>query len=1407
MPQSEPVTVLLVNAIAEEIKLVTLNFRRFFPNCRVEAVYTVEEALQWGARTSWQLILIDEALLTQRAAPLFSELRRLAPYATLVLQTDHSDAAAASNALEAGADFLLYKRSPGFLAELVLCTRRALDTRATRMALTQTQERHDRLIDLLGDGLYELDVEGRFVYLSPLATEMLGSTQDELIGTSYSAVVPQDQQDRARHRFNDRRTGTRAARRMELDLIRKSSSDKPDRARVKVEISARGLYDLDRRYLGTLGLLRDVSRHGRQTKTIDQLEHQLLESNRLLAIARRFATLSKNLHGPHNAMYAQSQLLLKTIRDAHLIEQIDSLATYVAEATHLGKELVQITTEIVTRRDTINDIIEAVLTTAQPPLALANTEWIEQVYGQNLPPFTGDLDSMMDLLRILLAHARRYVAAVGTPHRLRISTRAINATGAHVDQETSLLPQTAAAELEIHIQETDIITTAEESSLQTTTDDLFEAYALIKRLGGRWDFLARVGGFLSIKVWIPVEQPPVPNSLGVPTLRPVSSAGGAAQHTTETILQTPTHTLPITSLPSVQPTELLPDRRKRIRTTVDLPTHVTIGNTPYEGFVTNLSPSGASLEIDGVLPSFEHQPVYLLLKTAVSILELDATAHDRGEAPRRTGIERPTSRLAVEFTALNESQLKILTSFIEAARIHAPAITVEAQFPSLDRMDDSVAAYTEAGLRDTDSRETVRVRVALPVHIEASKTAAGSLLGIAVNFSRGGVCVQTESFLKMTDEGLTLHFSSSGNHDHPKAWKPQAPEAVLTGRIVHLAPDPIVLSELVPSPSQPGQRIGIRFSQLTPVAEREVNRVLAQHIGSSIDIEDRKGRPLIMSDRWECRNTHGQTIAVTADHARHEISLDTPIIVVIPGFGSTQTDYVPLSFYLAANHVRMLRYDHSNHAGQSEGNILQITLRNMQADLESVLDFVHTTWPAAPMALLAEDIAARVAVKVMARSTSADRLFLLNPVLDLETALSLIDRSNVIEAYRQGHRRGVVNLWGFNVNFDKFIGDAITGEYVDLASSRTDFAHLAAPPVILVSPRKDRPIEHTFGPQYQSFTALATTSTVVSLPTDVSGESVPNNGRRTAAFTTILKLISTSLIGDRPSAEAREPSLRDVYQQRQLEHERIRIRHHVSQATRNALWGAHLAHLPQFENLPDYLALTNELYRRLLPLESGMTVLDIGCSQRNFVRLMLTNQAYRSVHQSGWTAIPLRYIGLDQSHESLRLAERQIHTFVEELPGTFTAAVPINRLLAINWMHTDWNVPFPFTDGSIERILCHLSLSFTPSPLHCLRQMLRVLHPEGTAVVTCFQPHTDLSMQFRRHRRAADHDEFGSPAKIVLHYLGRLREAVRHGLLHNYERDELARLLAHAGAGPIQFFPVLDNQLLLAVVRKTKSAG
>lgn len=1408
MQQNEPVAILLINEIAEEIKLVTLSFRGFFPGCRVETVYSLEEALQWAPRASWHLILIDEHLLAQRSTPIFPELKRLAPYAALVLQTDRSDSTAALNTLQAGADFLLYKKSPAFLTELVLYTRDALEKRELRTTLERTQERHGRLIDTLADVLYELDAEGRFVYLSPLITELLGYTPEELTGSPYSTVIPPDQLDRARHRFNDRRTGTRASRRIEVELARKASHDEPASTRVRAEVSSKGLYDPQRRYRGTLGLLRDISRYRSQEETIHHLEQQLRETDRLIAIAQRLSTLSKHLQAPHTAVLAQSQQLLEAIREARLAEQVESLMLHATEAIRLGEELAQAVTEVGVQRGTINDIIDTVLATTQPPLL--NTDRIERAYASNLPPFTGSLAPTTQLLHILLSHAQRYVTAVGSHHRLRISTAAIGPTGARMEPVPTLFPPMPPAEVEIHLEEIAVVATEQGPPLQETAN-LFEAYALIKQLGGRLDFLAPVGGMLSIKIWIPVESTPETRGPLAPPSPPVSPATAPAEPSSSTPPPQPPApaAIPTVRLAPTQPLQPLPDRRTSMRVSVHLPARITVGNAMYDGTVTNLSLGGAGLVVEGLLPSVEQQPAYVVLKTAVGILELQATAHERGETLRRANAKLQNSRLAFRFASLNDIEQKVLASFIAEAREHTLSLTLEALLSLPNDAADPTSTFGETDRRGTDRREAIRARVALPFRIDAPSldATAHRPLGLVINFSRGGACIQMERAPGIVGDVIALHFSTTGPLDQPRTHEPEVPEAILTARIIWTAPDPTVPSELKPGPSQPGQRIGIRFAQLTPFAEREINRVVAQHIGSSMDLEGIAGRSLIVSARRECRNARHQVIAATDDHARHQISPSTPVVVIVPGFGQTQTDYLPLSFYLAANRFRALRYDHTNHVGQSDGDILLTTLRSMEVDLQNVLEFVRTTWPTAPLTILAEDIAARVALKVMARSQAAGHLLLLNPVLDVQTALSTTYQHDVIADHQRGLRRGVANLWGLNVNLDQFISDAITGEYASLATTTTDLAALATPPIILTSPRKNRPVELTFGPLGQALRALGTAPVVVPLQADISYESSAHDERHSGAFRTIYNQISATMTGDRPSIQMREPAARDIRHQQQLEQERIRIRHHVSQATRDALWVARLAQLPQLGNLPDYWALEDELYRRLLPLESGMTVLDIGCGQGDLARVMLTNQAYRLTHQCGPPAGPLHYIGLGQSHESLKVAEQQVCTFVRELTTTFAAAVSPAQLVETRWLRSDWDSPLPFMEHSVERVLYHLSLPFVSSPLNCLRQALRALHPEGVIVLTCFQPHTDLSPLFRRHLRTAGQDEFTTPGQIVLHYLGRLREAIRHGLLHSYEQNELARLLIHAGARPLRIVPILDSQLLLAVVQKAKSAG
>lgn len=1404
MPQTEPVTVLVINDIGEEIKLVTLSFRRFFAGCRVEAVYSLDEALQWAPRAPWHLLLVDESLLAQHGATVLPELRRMASSAAIVLQTDRSDATVAVHALQAGADFLLYKKSPAFLTELMLYTKGALEKRDLRLTLERTQERHGRLVDTIGDVLYELDTEGRFVYLSPSITALLGYAPEELTGAPYSTVIPADQWEHARFRFNDRRTGHRAARRVEVDLAPKTSKEGHTAVRVRAELSAKGLYDSQRHFLGTLGLLRDISGHRKQEEIIHRLQRQLQETDRLVELARRVSTLAKHLQEPLAAVLSQSQQLFSAIQEIKLDDQVQSLLHHVTEAVRQGEALAHAAVAAELKSSTLNDILDGVLATTHPPLL--PTDKVERRYAANLPPFMGNLDVTSRLFRTLLSHARRYVEIMGSRHQLRVSTAALSSTGTRLEAQPALLSTIEPAEVEIRIEETAVLATDPGPPLEEHAD-LFEAYALVHQLGGRLDFVAPVNGLFAITVWLPLglPEPPLPRPEQTSFSSPPNQQAPPALETTPS--STPSTETAVTSF--VHPASPLPDRRQATRVSVHLPARITAGNATREGTVTNLSLGGAGIIVAGALPAVEDQPVYVILKTAVGMLELQGMAQSRGTRTIPGSPESPSTLLAFRFTSESDMEQKVLAALMEEARARTLSVTLEAL---LSLPEDFTAVLLPSPSREPasvgkDHRETLRVRVALPARIDAASldSAAQRPLALVINLSRGGASLQLKQAPGAINDVLALHFASTGSLGPPRTHEPEAPEAILTAQIVWMAPDLTAPSDLRPAPTEAAQRVGIRFVRSTAFEEREINRVVAQHIGSSMDLESIAGRSSIVSARRECRNARQQVIAVTDDHARHQISPTTPVVIVVPGFGKMQRDYLPLSYFLAANRLRVLRYDHTNHVGRSDGDVLQTTLRSMQVDFQTVVDFVRTTWPTASITVLAEDLGARVALKIMAQTASRGLLLLVNPVLDLQAALTASYRRDVLTDHRQGLRRGVANLWGLNVNLDQFLADALVGEYADLSTSAGDLAALAEPPIVLTTRTA---AEYLSRPLEASLRAMGRTPVVIPLPAEISLQPDLYDERHTTTFHTILKEIVGTLPPDARSVELQEAPLADIARQQVLEDERLRIGHHVSQATREALWIAHMAQLAHLNNIHDYWAIWEPLYRELLPLEPGMTIADVGCGHGDLARVLLTNQVYRLAHSSGPSGSPIHYIGIEQSGDTLTIAERALDRFMQEITSTFSSPFPLTDLVDSQWVRLDWGSKPPFPSGApLTRIVFHLSLAYCPSPLMSLRHALAALDEQGTILITCLQPHSDFSTLCRRHLHATAQDEFGPSGQVLLHYLGRVREAIRHGLLHRYERDQLARLLLNAGAAPLRIVPILDGQLLLAVARKGNSTG
>jgi ubiquinone/menaquinone biosynthesis C-methylase UbiE len=800
------------------------------------------------------------------------------------------------------------------------------------------------------------------------------------------------------------------------------------------------------------------------------------------------------------------------------------------------------------------------------------------------------------------------------------------------------------------------------------------------------------------------------------------------------------------------------------------------------------------------------QDAYVVLKTAVGILELQGEAQER---PFSLLSGTPVTHLVVAFDSPKREEAAVLASLVQAAQEQTLPFSLEVLLAAGPQVELTATNPLVPNEREEfDPREAVRVVVRLPVQLDVMdhNGRPHRLAALTTNLSRDGACLHLNARPELLSGLATLHFAAAQTQSHPGTHEPGAPDSVLPARIIWSAPDPAAPSEFRDQGSDPALRVGLRFQGLTPYAEREVSRVVRQHLASPGESESSSQQASIVSIPRECRNPRGQAIMITDDHLRQSLAPNTPVIIIAPGYGQTALDAITLAYYLAHYRLRILRYDHTNHVGLSDGELQQMTLRSMQADLLKVVEFVQHTWPTAPLIVMASDMTARVALKMAVQSRPLDLLLLINPVVDIQAMLMTVHGHDLVADHRYGLRRGIANLLGLNVNVDRFVGDIVAGHFMDLASTIADLRLLRSPSAILTIPSNPLgPLPPADLPQ-AFLTGLGAHTRLTTVPAPLLGQHLPLNEPHPPAFRQILEQIAATVSLPTIPAEFRAHTRQMLVRQQRIEMECTRLRHNLSQITRESLRVAHLQ-LPQLGNLHEHWKLLDDLYRLLSPLEPGSMLVDVGVGHGDLVRATMINQAYRS-RQRGWSPErPVQVIGLEYSQDSLTQARQSLRALHRELDSDFAGTLTIHPPLTTEWVHADWTQGLPFKDHSLHRIVCNLSLPFVSSPLVTIRELYRMLHPQGRLVLAVFHPDTDLSVLYRRHLHRANQDEFSPQAQIVLHYLGRLREAIRNGLLHTFDRSSLASFLQQAGILTPRILPALDGQALFAVIEKCKSAS
>src|SRR5437867_3562558 len=145
MTDISPINILIANEQAQEAKQTALSLRAFFPDSRIELVYSADEVIHWAPKSEWHTILADADLFRQSGLATLTEVKRQAPMATIIIQADCNDMTLGTQVLQYGVDFYIAKNSHAFLTELPFVLRTFLKNQDLNSRWNAANERVLRL--------------------------------------------------------------------------------------------------------------------------------------------------------------------------------------------------------------------------------------------------------------------------------------------------------------------------------------------------------------------------------------------------------------------------------------------------------------------------------------------------------------------------------------------------------------------------------------------------------------------------------------------------------------------------------------------------------------------------------------------------------------------------------------------------------------------------------------------------------------------------------------------------------------------------------------------------------------------------------------------------------------------------------------------------------------------------------------------------------------------------------------------------------------------------------------------------------------------------------------------------------------------------------------------------------------
>lgn len=587
---------------------------------------------------------------------------------------------------------------------------------------------------------------------------------------------------------------------------------------------------------------------------------------------------------------------------------------------------------------------------------------------------------------------------------------------------------------------------------------------------------------------------------------------------------------------------------------------------------------------------------------------------------------------------------------------------------------------------------------------------------------------------------------------------------------------------------------GLKFLNLDEAEKNKLGHILSPRFLSKEDLSERRTASTISSDLVEFKNRKGKKIVGFLDHLKDQNSSDVPFILIPPAYGETKREALSHSYHLAVNGFNVIRYDNTDHVGESDGDIFDTTLAKIKEDIFSTLDYAEEIG-AKEIGVVASSLAARAAIKAAAEDRRIKLLICIAPVVNLQDTLKSVYNKDMVGSCAMGMNWGATNVLGFEVS-GNFLVSAISNNFHNLSSTLNDLNKVHIPTIFLAG--KEDPWVKVEDVE-ASFRSVSTEKKKISVFAGATHRLDGNlfliRGIREVIIPSCLRHFKKP-----PSSVINEPNIREIAVQHRIEKERIKYLRRTSLVEERRFWEEYLGKFKYIVNIPDYWRLLWSISHLFGKGNRKETMLDAGCGNGSFGAFLLANCYYRISEAAFTSNTPIiSYVGLDFVKTALdeaKTVHNNLHLeFIEKL-GNY-------RILSCSYVLGDLNSPLNFKSDSFDKICLNMVISYLEDPLSTLRELVRVLKPKGKLILTSLMPQADLTKIYRNFMDVAETEDEIDEARKLLNNSGAIKSKEAEGIYKFYSAYELGALLNMSGIKPLHSDIVLDGQASLIVAEKS----